>query len=189
MLSWVVDNLPWVLLGLGIVALCFAAVWWTTRKDKLLIGVAVPGVLMLAAWLLSLVIVTDRMQLVSNVESMRDLVNNGKLTDAVQHFDEVVEINGIGGPQTYKKATLEGLAKFNMRQHNIKKVVTNKIEIEDIVGDKATVTFFIGSEDSSERGRCIMGFVKSPDGKWRVNNVKVVTPIGDHPLPVLFPLF
>src|SRR5450631_2211958 len=105
--AWIVDNLTWVLLVLGMVALCFAAAWWTTRKDKLLIGVAVQGLLMLAAWVLSLLVVTDRMQLVSNVESMRDLINAGKLSEAaLQHFDDEVKIEGIGGTQTYKKATL-----------------------------------------------------------------------------------
>jgi|SRR5579862_1833118 len=188
MLWWVVDNLGLVCVALGIVALCFAAAWWTTRNNKLLAGVAVPIVLIVSAWFLTLFVVTDSMLLVQSVESMRDLVNAGKIHDAIEYFDNDVTIDTSGGVIPFKKSDLQELAKSNMRRYGIKQVVTNKIEVEELARPKAKVTFYIGPEDSSERGRCIMRFVLSPDGKWRVKTVTVESVIGGQKTPLVFPV-
>jgi hypothetical protein len=187
MLWWIVDNLSVVLLALGIVALCFGAGWWTTRRNKLLYGVAVPGVLMLFAWVLSLFIVTDRMRLVRDVEEIRDQVNAGKLDDAIRHFDAEVTVDTVNGEHTFKSAAIRDLAKKNMGVYGVKKVNVWGITVEQVARPKATVAFFIGPEDSPERGRCTMQFVLASDGKWRVRMFGVESVIGGHKSPLLFP--
>ena len=188
MLWWIVDNLNVVLLALGIVALCFAAAWWTSRKNKLLLGVGIPIALMAVAWLLSLFIVTDQMQLVRNVETMRDLFNAGKLTEAIAYFEDEVKVDSAQGTQTVKKAMLLELAKANKQHFGLKKVVTNAIAVEEVARPQAVVTFYVGPEDSGERGRCIVGWTLSPDGKWRVRTFTVESVVGGHKLPlVVFP--
>jgi hypothetical protein len=187
MLWWLVDNFGIVCWALGIVALGFAAAWWITSRNKCLIGVAVPLVLIVSCWFLSLYVVTDSMLLVQSVESMRDLVNAGKIHDAIEYFDNDVTVDTSGGVIPFKKAELQELAKNNMRRYGIKQVVTNKIEVEELARPKAKVTFYIGPEDSSERGRCIMSFVLSPDGKWRVKKFTVESVIGGQKSPLVFP--
>jgi hypothetical protein len=186
MVWWIVDNNSVVLLVLGIIALGFAALWWTRRNNKLLIGVGVPLVLMLLTWVLSQYIVTDRIQLARDVETMRDLINAGKLDEAIGHFADEIKIDTSQGEQTFKKAEIAALAKLNMKRYGVKKVVTNKIEVQEVNRPKATVTFYVGPEDSGDRGRCIMGF-ELADGKWRVRTFTVESVIGGQKSPLVFP--
>jgi len=187
MIWWIVDNVAWVTFIMGVLALCFGLAWTRTRNNKLLYGVAMPVAFGVLAYVLSLFIVTDRMQLVRNVENMRDLVNDKKLQEAIEHFDDVVHIESSQGPQDVKKVDLAALAKLNMGHHAISRVVANNIQVTELARPKATVTFYIGPEDGSERGRCIMGFVLSADGKWRVKTCTVETLVGGQKLPVGLP--
>jgi len=187
MLWWIVDNLGVVLLVLGIVALCFAAAWWTTRKNKLLIGLAVAIAMMPLAWGLSLYIVTDRMQLVRDVETMRDLVNAGKVEDAIQHFDDEVKVDTMQGEVTLKKSALKDLAKGNMSRYGVKRIDVWAISVEEVARPHATVTFLLKPQDGEERGRCRVGFVLAANGKWRVKTFTVETLIGGQKSPLLLP--
>jgi hypothetical protein len=187
MLWWIVDNLSIVLLVLGIAALCFAAAWWSTRKTQLLIGVGVPILLMPLAWLLSLFVVTDRMQLVRNIESMRDFVNAGKLDEALEFFENEVKVDTMQGELKVAKSEMKSVAKGNMKLYGVKKVDVWGIHVQDVSRPMATVNFYIKPQDSEERGRCRMGFVLGQDGKWRVSTFTVESLVGGKKSPLLLP--
>jgi len=187
MLWWIVDNLSIVLLVLGIAALCFAAGWWSTRKNQLLIGVAIPLVLMPLAWLLSLFIVTDRMQLARNIEIMRDLVNDGKLDEALEHFDNEVKVDTMQGELKVTKSEIKNMAKGNMKAYGVKKIDVWGIQVQDVARPKALVNFYIKPQDGEERGRCKMGFVLGSDGKWRVCTFTVESLVGGKKSSLLLP--
>jgi hypothetical protein len=187
MLWWIVDNAPWVLFFLGIVALCFGAAWWTTRKNKLLIPCGIVVGLMVLVWVMSLFVVTDRMQLERDVQTMRDLVNAGKFDEAIEHFDEEVKVDTASGEVTVKKSKLRDLTKGNMSHYRVKKVVVHNINVEEVNRPKATVSFLVGPDDSIERGRCRMGFGLTPQGKWRVQTFTVESMTNSQKAPLLFP--
>jgi hypothetical protein len=186
MLWWIVDNLGVVFLALGITALCCGWAWWTTRNSKLLIGLGLPIILMVLAWVLSLYIITDRTQLALDVETMRDLVNAAKLDAALEHFDDEVKIDTMQGEITFKKTDLRQLAKGNMKLYGVKQIDIWGIQVEEVSRPKATVTFYLKPQDGEERGRCIMGFVYK-DGKWRVSNFTVESLVGGKKSPLLLP--
>jgi hypothetical protein len=185
-LWWIVDNLGIVCLVLGIIALCFIWAWWQTRNTKLLVGAGAPLLLMVLAWVLSLYIVTDRIQLVLDVETMRDLVNDAKLDAAIRHFDDEVKVDTMQGVMTLKQADLQQLAKGNMRNYGVKKIDVWNIQVEEADRPKATVSFYLKPQDSEERARCRMGFVYK-NGKWRVNAFTVESLIGGQKAPLLLP--
>jgi hypothetical protein len=186
MLWWIVDNLGVVFLALCIITLCCSWAWWTTRNAKLLIGVGVPIILMVLAWVLSLYIITDRTQLVLDVQNMRDLVNASQLDDALLHFDDEVKIDTMQGEMTLKKTDLRQLAKGNMRLYGVKKIDIWGIQVEEASRPNATLTFYLKPQDSEERGRCRMGFVYK-DGKWRVTTFTVESLVGGQKSPLLLP--
>jgi hypothetical protein len=187
MLWWIVDNVTLVMLVLGTVALCFAAAWWIRRNNKLLTGAGIAAGLMVLAFVLSLVIVTDRIQLTRNIETMRDLFNEGKLDEALEYFEDVIHADTVQGNLQYKKADLKPLARSNLKLYSVKRIVINSIDVEKVDRPSATVNFVIGPEDDSARGRCAMEFVLGRDGKWRVSKFGVTSYIGGQKSPLLFP--
>src|SRR5262245_52687111 len=171
MLFWIVDNVGVVLLVLGLVALGFGAAWWSTRKHKLLIGVAVPLVLMAVAWGLSLFVVTDRMQLERNVDAIRDAVNAGNLDEALTFFEDQVDVELASGKVVgVKKEQMAALANRNKSHYQVKKVFTSSFRVEELSRPKAVAKFVIIT-DQNYRGWCTTGWVRGPDGKWRVHSL------------------
>ncbi|HYV38464.1 MAG TPA: hypothetical protein VE988_22460, partial [Gemmataceae bacterium] len=156
MIWWIVDNITLVLLVLAVIALCCGAAWWSFRNNKLLIGVAAPVTLMLAAWVMSLFIVTDRKQLVRIIENMQDLINAGKIDEFAEYFDEDITVDTLNGKLPFKKAQLKSLAEGNKKHYMVKKIFVSQIDVEEISRPNADVAFIMGNEEGPERGRCRM---------------------------------
>jgi hypothetical protein len=92
MIWWVVDHINLVILLLVAAAVVLVAAWWSTRKQPLLIALAAVGALIVAAWVLAQVVVTDRMRLTATVQEMAQAVQErnldrlfGKISSTFQH--------------------------------------------------------------------------------------------------------
>lgn len=190
MLYFAVDNALYVLLLLGAVVAAFASAWWNTRDRRWLIGSGVGAVLMALVVVLRLLIVTDQMQLESNIDSIRTAFNHGKAEEASRYFDDEVSVDTLRGPVTLPNKTLENLARTNMQHYGVKQIVTGPVTFEDITPPKAVASFLVWADDDHNKmGRCRMEFVQK-QGKWRVKTVTVESMIGGQKAPsVLLPFY
>jgi hypothetical protein len=84
-MSWLIDNVNIVYLLLGIVALGFVTSWWLTKRVKFLICASGVLALIVVAWLLTLVVVTDQHQIQKNVQEMADAVVAGDPRAVLKH--------------------------------------------------------------------------------------------------------
>jgi hypothetical protein len=188
MLYEIVDNSSLLLLGLGIVALCFGAAWWTTRRGKWLIGSGVCVAMMALIFVLSLFVVSDRQRIERNIDEMRNAVNTGKPEEAARFFDDVVTVDTRTGSVKVPNQLLKAYAKSNMNHYQVKQVETGSVDFEEMTGSKAVVSFMVRADDDwGKTGRCRMEFTKTPQGKWLCKRFTVESYIGGQTSPVLFP--
>lgn len=86
MLWWLVDHATLLYVLLGLAAIGLAAGWWHTRKPPLLIALYVTLGLIVLLWLLTLVIVSDRMRLRRAIEEMADAIGKKEPANIVKHL-------------------------------------------------------------------------------------------------------
>src|SRR5437660_8779709 len=121
MLYWIVDNTNngWLLIFLGVLAAGLAVAWWNTLKRPWLIAAGAVLTVMLACFLLSLFIVTDRMRLRRHVEEMHSSYNAGNLDETLKHFADEVTVETKDGPQKLNRDALRALAQLHVSTYGL----------------------------------------------------------------------
>ena len=178
MLWWVADNANLVLLVLVLAAVALGVHFWLTRRGASLLGLAGVVALMVLVWVLSLVVVTDRKQLVRTVEEVARRINQQDLTGAFGHFADKVrlEINGRGRVLT--RGEILGLAKMQFQQGRIEGLIVWDVEVEKVERPHATVSFYVRPTDQQGYARCEAQCVLQGEKDWRVQALKVDLPPG-----------
>jgi hypothetical protein len=174
MLWWLVDNANLVLLLLVLAALVLGVGWWLTRRGAFVLGLA--GVLALAVlvWVLSLLVVTDRKQLVRIVEDVAQKINTKDLAGAFRHFADEVEldINDLKVKRPRKK--LEEMAEDNFKRWKIAGVVVWDVDVEKVERPDAVVRFYVRAQDQpGTYARCEAKCRLTGERDWRVTALKV----------------
>lgn len=187
MLDPLLDNVFWALIFLGILGAGLAVAWWNTRKRSWLIAIGGVVAAMALLLVLSRVIVTDSMQLSNNVDGMRSALNAGKLDEALQYFDDRIEVKTTAGTKEVSRDALLQLARSTMSGYQVKKVITGPVHVDALKRPDAEIRFAVRNEDGDKSGWCTMK-CKYKDGKWRVTYMTVESLIGGQTAPVLFPL-
>jgi hypothetical protein len=189
MIDPLLDNVFWVLIFLGMLAAGLAVAWWNTRKRSWLVAIGGVVAVMALLFVLSRVIVTDRMQLSNNVDGMRSAINAGKLDEAVLFFDDKVVVKTTATPngKEISREALLHLAKTTMSGYQVKKIITGPVHVDALKRPDAEIRFAVRNEEGDKTGWCTMK-CKYKDGKWRVTYMTVESLIGGQTAPVLFPL-
>jgi len=174
-LFWLVDHSTGILTVLVLTALVLFIGWWRTEQRFFAIGLVVVGSLALAVVLPRLFVVTDRQQLVLNIE---DMARNWEERNPDQVYAHLSEDFQRGPGEN--KANLMGRTRQLIRNGMVKRCRVSDFETANVsrADRTGTVTFLArGSGDWGGVSFTIRAtFVFEPDGKWRLKTFKVYRP-------------
>ncbi len=88
MLFWFVDNASWFMIVPGFIAVGLLIVWWNRHKKEELIGAGVCVALIFITWLVTIFVVTDREQILNNLQEMADAVGENQPKRILQHLSK-----------------------------------------------------------------------------------------------------
>jgi hypothetical protein len=173
MLWWLVDNANLVLLVLILAALLLGVGWWLTRRGAFVLGLA--GVIALAVlvWVLSLLIVTDRKQLVRTVEDVAQRINSRDLDSAFRHFADEVELDINGNKQKLTREQLQKLAASYFKKGQISGIAVRDVDVDKVERPVAVVSFHVRPTDQPGIARCEATCRLMGERDWRVTALKV----------------
>ncbi|MCI0380988.1 MAG: hypothetical protein L0215_25670 [Gemmataceae bacterium] len=171
MLWWLVDNAKISFLFLGIVALCFGVAFWLNKRVKYLGGVAAAVVAIAFVWMLTRIVVTDRIQLELNLHAMAEAVVAGKTSDLLEHFAKDFEF------RSYDRASAAKYAVDIAARYKVGQVRFWSVDVEEVSREKklATVGFNLTVFDNQgavlhvDEVQC--RFVLEND-KWKLQQAK-----------------
>jgi hypothetical protein len=188
MLYWIVDNVHLFYLAFGLAALALAAWWWRTRDARYLVAAGAAAALLGLAVVLSLLVMTDRKQLVADVHDVVGKMNRGDFDGAFRRFADKIELKwGNNGPFLVSRAVLRGQAEGARKNPRAGAFRVWDVEVEELDGARGVVSFYISTEDAGGRyAVCKARCKRVGDLKWRVVGLDVDFPAGGAP-PVTFP--
>jgi hypothetical protein len=194
MLWWIADSWLAIVMALALLAALLGTVWWHTRNKRYLVGTVAALALMPIVWIVSLLVVTDSMQLETNVAEIRDAVNAGNYNQALKYFDDTVTITatmGLGGAvltQPLTKDKILAMANRSKDAYQVKQITTGRVYIDELSRPRAKIRFLVAdADDFTKRGWCTMD-CQWKGGKWVVTTMTVVAVIGGRTMPVLLPV-
>jgi hypothetical protein len=171
MIWWLVDHGANVVLLLAIVAVILIVVWWTNRNPKVLIALASIAVLMLLTWLLSFLVVTDRMRLADTVQHMAQSVREKHVDRLFDKISTNFRWNNMDKAQfrDFVKSRIERVSDFRVHKISFPGVV-------DRAQKKGEVQFWVqvtGMPQAEDLPiRCEADFTFESD-QWKLKGFKV----------------
>ena len=176
MLWWLVDNANLVLLVLGLVALGFGVHFWLTRRGASLVGLGGVIALMGLVWVLSMLVVTDRKQLVLIVDDVAARLNKRDLAGAFNHFEDRVRLEIDGEGKSPTRGELVAMATELFKKGQIEEIRVRNVEVEKVDRPNAVVSF--GVYTNLGYGQCQAECVLHGEKDWRVKKLKIELPPG-----------
>jgi hypothetical protein len=179
-MSWLFDDPSGVFVVLSVATLGFAAAWWTTRKPRYVIALAVVAGLFLLVWLLSTLIDTDSKQIQRALDEMTAAVKDRKPEKILWHISDDFQLDG-----RISKSSFGKLAEKYMQSGEVEAVAVWSLDVHDLskAERKATVTFKAKPRGNVFRGNEVFNvkalFVLEPDGQWRLKDFKLYLPTVD----------
>lgn len=188
MLYWVVDNVQIFYLIFGAAALALAAWWWRTRQGKYFVATGAAAGLLVLAVVLSLLVTTDRKQLVADVHDVIGKINRGDLDGAFRRFANQVELKwGQNPPLPVSREQIRKMAESGKKLPQAGAFKVWDVEVDRLDGATAVVSFYISAEGGQGRyAVCKARCERVGDLDWRVMGIDVEFPAGVQP-PVAFP--
>ncbi len=186
MLGWFVDHATaWYLL-LGIITLILVAAWYLHRRLVYLAGAAVAVGLILMVWLLTRLVITDRVQLLRNIQTMADAVRAGKPDEAFRHFSADFHFQHLKREEFCRRA-----AKV-IRSQRVSDLHLWDFDIEELDRAKGTARVAFRARATLEGDRpnlalCRLHF-RLEGGQWRLLNLQLFNPVTDTDRPINLPL-
>ena len=176
MLWWVVDNANTLIVILGLLLLGLTAYWWNTRRRNVgIAALATLGMLVLV-WVLSLLIVTDRKQLVANLQKLVDDVGADRIDDAMKLFAEDVKVKALGKLSAESRKDLQAKTRATLQQQGLKQFVVWNVDVKKVDRPRAQVTFLVRPAEESKFVSCEADFVLVGDMDWRIQELRVDLP-------------
>jgi hypothetical protein len=173
MLWWLVDNANLVLLILVLAGLVLGVGWWMTRRGAYVLGLAGVIALAILVWVLSLLIVTDRRQLVLTVQEVARKVNNKDLAGAFLHFADDVELEINGVKRELTREALQKMAASYFKPGQITGINVADVDVDRVERPTAVVSFYVSATDQPGIARCEAKCRLTGERAWRVTALKV----------------
>lgn len=175
-MHWLVDHAGAVYVVLGLVTLALLAVFWVDRRVKFLVWSVGPLALMGLFWLLTLLVVTDRAQVRSNVQAMADAVVQG---DADALFKYVAR-DFVYKPRGYDRDTMYQKVRQAIKHFNVTSIHVWHFEVTELSrdGDKgrAKVNFKVTvAGPAGERPVLCFAEFRREDGVWKMSELTRLT--------------
>lgn len=189
MLWWIVDNALWLYLLLGFAAAALAYVWWSNRQGRYLIALGVTLSMLLLVWLLTLWLVTDRMQLQNIIREMASAVEKQDPERLVRHLSPQFRAATQGGVVLTKKAAEDIIRKY-IRHYHLDDIYVSQFTVSpDRSKGKARVEFLarVGAHgDILDLSRIKAEFALE-GGQWRMVSFQRFDPYLDKASPLPSP--
>jgi hypothetical protein len=186
-MSWLIDNAnAWYVL-FGIIALGFAMAWWVNRDKKYLIGVVAALGCLALVWLLTRLVVTDRLQLQINVRAMADATLDGKADLIEKHLARDFHLQG----RSVARDALAQAAVQRAKQYGVHDIVISAFDVEELTAQSAKVFFRATvhhrAEDRPYPIACRGQFVRE-DGQWKLKDIQFFNALVNQNQPITVPL-
>jgi hypothetical protein len=164
--------------ALGLVCLVS---FWTTRKGKLLIGVAVAVLLVLGLFLIDFSIETDREQVERKVQEFASAVERGDIDTLGDHIDPAFK----SGDFLSRERLLSDARKY-LQAGEKRRVSLGppdlKFQSKDrviAITDYTAHGIFAGQDIPPQMGKLELTYVKK-DGQWRIESMELLTLQGER---------
>ncbi|MBV9124659.1 MAG: hypothetical protein JO112_14985 [Planctomycetes bacterium] len=175
-MSWLFEGSSTVYLILGILALALAVGWWMNRKRAFLIGLAVVAGFAGVYWLLDVLVVTDREQMVLNLKDMAQGVKDRNTDQVFGHIS-----HDFRSPQGKTKEEFRQISQTDINSGEVQEILMWDFNVTQVDrGQKTgTVAFSVKARgNSGEYGPfdCEAHFHLDPDNQWRLVGFKLFFP-------------
>jgi len=160
------ENPFWFLVGMAFLEVILLAVWYERRTRRAACLLVVPAALAVVVWLTSVLVVTDREQMIRTVGLIGQDLAAGK-TQALREYlgdGVIVNLGPYGGDRLDKAATI-GAAEAAAEQYKISSVRVSRFELE-MRKHPVSEIITVMTSDSDE------SVLKSTPLEWRVWWVK-----------------
>jgi len=184
MFSWLVDHAGLVYLFLGILGLVLGSLWWMSRSRHYLFGLIGAAGLLVLVWLLTLFLVTDRVQIVRNVEAMAQAIDKRNLDQFFKHLSGSFDHEGMNAQQ-FREYVEPQLKLHKVTVFHVSKIVAENVSRQT---GKGQVAFWIDVQGNWQGEvpplRCEASFVLERD-EWRLKGFKLF--LGNTPTEFKLP--
>jgi hypothetical protein len=166
-------------MALGIVAVAFAAAYWTRRQGKYALGFVAVLLLVGLVALLDYLVVTDREQIVRNVAALCQAVGDRDLDKAFAHLSKDFRYHSLD------KATFEQNVRRLVSIHQPNEAKAWDFEVLDVSREKRSATVLFRAKvkgnwsGGAEFYLVHAEYVLDPDGQWRMRTFKLSNPFVD----------
>ena len=139
MLDWLADRANVVLFLLAALAIIFLYAWWTTRRAKFWRGAAAVFGVMLLVWLLTKFVVTDRQQIVRNLDAMATAVEKHDADGLFKHVSKDFRFGASNREELHKRIAA------SIRAHKVSAISLSSKSVT-VKGDSAEAMFSFRAE-------------------------------------------
>jgi hypothetical protein len=186
MVWWLVDNASFVYLLLGITALALGAAWWVSRRGKYLLAAGGMVAFLVLFWLLTRLVVTDRKQIVYNIQAMARGVLDGKAEEVFRYVADEFRFEGMKRPEfTDRVARI-------IQQRRIHDLYLWDFGIESLARPERKARVAFRARVSGDREGFGMYLVRMDmvlEGEtWKMKGFQVYNPVVDTNQPISVPL-
>lgn len=189
-MAWLIDNAKTIYLLLGVAALLSLAYFWTTKRLKDLIWLAIVAGIAGILWLLCLMVPTDRQTLEAIVRNMALGVVEGKEEKVFVAVSKDFSFQGMTRDQI-RKAFPRAVKEFHITDIRVWDL---SIPDVDRIGKQANVEFKVTVTGMAEQlmiARVVTKFVLepgTPTETWRLKELHLFQPIANADQPIHVPL-
>jgi len=169
MLSWLVDHSNIIYFLLGALALILLAAGWTTRRLKFW-GYAAAAIGCIALfWLMTKFVVSDRQQIILDLDAMASAVVERKSDALIQHFTKDFHYRDLGREEACKRIVAAA------RTYKIRNVLIWDKNVT-VRGDaaEAIFNFRADAEDGGKYPASIKATFVRENGSWKIGAVHVL---------------
>lgn len=184
MLAWFVDNANLVYILLGFVALGLGVSWWLNRRVRTLFMFAGVAALIAAFWLFTLLVPTDRKQIVAQVWAMRRAVLDRKPDDLANHWARDF---------AFQNASRDDLARAITKaagDYQVNDIHLWDLEAKNVAAGKGELWFrcrVTGRDGAPFLALCKTDFVKEGEA-WKLQRVRFFNAIANTDQEITLPI-
>jgi hypothetical protein len=177
MFFWPIDNAFFLYVIAAALAAGLLAAWWTTRKRGYLIAVGTVAGIAGLLFVLTLLVETDRKQIVRALQEMMDGVKEKNLDKTFRHITSDCTTHFANGQ--WDRQTLLGKAKSAIKDGGVEEINLWGFDFEQVDSPRALVFFnakpFGKWSSGAEYCGCRAEF-RLEGGRWRMSKLVLFKP-------------
>jgi hypothetical protein len=171
MLTWFADQANVFYFLFGAAALALLAAGWQTRRTKFWAYAAGAVGLMLLVWLLTSLVITDRQQILLNLDAMRQATVQKKPDELFQHISKDFRFGTMSRDDLYKRVGNIVAANKITNIHLTSQHVTVKGDVAD-----AEFTFRVDAEGTFLAPAAAKTKFVREGGRWKLSEMQLFKP-------------